>query len=194
MSKAEIQKLKRRIERLEREKRALQKIAKFDFLTGFYNKKELFFVLKRIIGSQRVKNKRMTRPKISSTLVLVDLDHFKAINDCYGHDIGDQLLMKIADFFKNNLRFSDLLFRYGGEEFAIIFYGLKAKIAYQVCERLRSSLSQQTFFCRPHRLKITASFGVYALQDKNSPSQAIQRADKALYRAKKSRNKTVIYQ
>jgi len=197
MTNEEIKKLKLKIKRLENKNRLLHKLVKFDFLTGLYNKREFKLILKKVINSQRLKNnknKRAGRSNLSSSsLVMMDLDHFKSINDYYGHKIGDELLSKVAEFLKCNLRFSDYLFRFGGEEFSIIFIGLNSKQTYKVCERLRNLLNKQKFYCRPYNLKITASFGIYALKSNDLINQAISRADKALYQAKKTRNKTVIY-
>lgn len=192
-TKSEIQKLKKKIEKLEKERQILKHARKFDPFTGLYNKNELMEVLKKIIKSESLRNKRKGITKNYHTLAMIDLDHFKEINDYYGHAIGDKLLLQFADFLRNHLRFSDLVFRYGGDEFAIVFLNLKARQAYQICERLRIALSNQIFYCRPHHLKITASFGVYAFKNYALTSQIIKRADKALYRAKKIHNKTIIY-
>ena len=154
---------------------------KFDGLTTLYNKK--YFLEK--VDNEREHN--------IFSIVMADIDHFKHINDTYGHPTGDFILTEIANLYKKNLRKTDILGRYGGEEF--IFYlkgGLKETIV--VMERIRKTIENNVFIHDNQSISITSSFGI-AFGDKgtNNIKSLIKKADEALYRSKKNgRNKISI--
>jgi diguanylate cyclase len=120
-------------------------------------------------------------------LVMMDLDHFKAVNDGHGHPAGDQVLVETAAFLMAHLRTYDKVFRYGGEEFLICLPSMGVAVSMGVVERLREDLAQKEFsLADGTALQITASFGVAEL-DANLPVEAtLDRADKALYAAKEA--------
>jgi diguanylate cyclase (GGDEF)-like protein len=172
-----------RIEALEREKdemlrsrEQLRYFAEHDDLTGLWNHR---MILERL----RIEVERARRDRLPLSIVMVDLDHFKLINDCHGHPAGDHVLREVALIFLNSIRSYDWVGRYGGEEFLIVlpsssFIGVRERT-----EQLRVALqdTRMTFNGKP--IQITASFGV-ASGFPSSYEAMIQLADAALYRAK----------
>jgi len=130
-------------------------------------------------------------------LVMTDIDHFKQVNDTYGHSVGDRVLKAFADLLSSNVRKGDLVARYGGEEFAVVLPRTPMGDAFALAERLRRTLERQGGRRRTaiDRLgPLTASFGVAEIREGEPPSALIQRADQMLYEAKtKGRNRTVIW-
>ena len=138
-----------------------------------------------LLTELREQHEMVKRGVQSCSLVMMDLDEFKAVNDGYGHPAGDQVLIETAAFLMKHLRAYDKVFRYGGEEFLICLPGMDATVSVVVMERLRDELAQKTFaLAVGTTIQITASFGVAEL-DPNLPVEAtLDRADKALYTAK----------
>jgi len=129
----------------------------------------------------------------SLSLIFLDIDHFKAINDTYGHECGDTTLVLSAKWIKESLRDSDIVFRYGGEEFVMLLSGTDANGAELLAERIRASIETHTIAYGMEILKITASLGVSTLRDNDTLKSFVQRADKAMYIAKnKGRNQVVV--
>lgn len=120
-------------------------------------------------------------PCQKGTLLYADLDHFKIINDTLGHDMGDRVLLQTADTLRETLRDSDILGRFGGEEFAIFLPGLPLAEGYLVAQRLRSAIRQQVH--APGRI-VTISMGVAPLALADGLADALIKADRALCRAK----------
>ncbi|MEW6764406.1 MAG: GGDEF domain-containing protein [Pseudomonadota bacterium] len=121
-------------------------------------------------------------------VVMMDIDHFKSINDNYGHAAGDAILQQFVSTAMGFKRSTDLLFRYGGEEFLLLMPMTKSTTATLVAERLRSALQHAQFA----PVGVTASFGVAQLRNGESPKHMVERADAALYRAKgEGRNRVV---
>lgn len=161
----------------------LIKIASLDPLTEIYNRRKFSEVLdEQIQISRRYKN--------PLSLLLCDLDSFKNINDKYGHQMGDDVLIKFASIVKNNLRITDFYARWGGEEFIMLLpqtYLDEAKI---VAEKIRITVSEFKFAETFH---LTVSFGITIYYENENPESIIKRADDALYSAKATgRNRTVI--
>lgn len=128
------------------------------------------------------------------SLIMVDVDHFKAVNDRYGHAAGDEVLIEVARNLTSGLRISDEIARYGGEEFAIILPHTRLRTALEAAERIRSGMERTEFSTQ--KLKVTASFGVSEIIAEDSlPTEVLRRADIALYRAKEGgRNQVVPYE
>lgn len=125
------------------------------------------------------------------TLALVDLDHFKMVNDVYGHATGDTALLVLADLLRNNLRAEDAIGRVGGEEFAILFGGRSAAASVAICDRLRDALADIEIPAEDDTFSITMSAGVMPLRRDLTIDALFSRADEALYRAKAlGRNRT----
>lgn len=120
-------------------------------------------------------------------IVLMDLDYFKTVNDTYGHAVGDQALVAWVRHIKHNLRPYDKVYRYGGEEFLLIFPTTNRQAVFDIVERLRSEMPLIDIdgdSTKP--LKVTASFGITMLEPSVSVEESINRADKAMYSAKKA--------
>jgi len=161
-----------------------------DGLTKAYNKK---FFLDRL----ETELAYAKRHKADLSLVLFDVDHFKRVNDTYGHLAGDAVLVKLAKLTQSALRQEDVFARYGGEEFAVICRGVKLPQAGVLGERLRAGVEGAVFEYETQRLPVTISVGVAAFP--NSPvdttTQLIGCADEALYEAKRcGRNRVLLKQ
>ena len=184
--------LRRRIEELEREAHALQeslqreqRMALTDALTGLPNR---FAYEDRIAQEYRVW-KRTGRPL---TLAALDLDHFKAVNDQYGHRAGDKVLRVVAGQLASSLRESDFVARYGGEEFLLILTGADVPAALKVVDGLREKVGALGFHVSHAPVNITLSCGVAGFSGQDTPETAYERADRALYEAKRQgRNRCV---
>ena len=162
--------------------------ALIDELTGLGNKRALQSDLHR-------EAERSVRRNTPLSVVILDLDHFKAINDTHGHLAGDQVLQNLAKTLSASARQSDLCFRYGGEEFLVILDETSPAQAALICERLRLSIAQQNFYYGSKTIHVTASLGCATLQEGESLEDFIGRADKALYVAKDSgRNQSVCFE
>jgi len=130
---------------------------------------------------------RAKRSNQTSCVAMMDLDHFKKVNDVHGHTVGDKVLESVSSFLLSSLRQYDKLFRYGGEEFLIMFPNTTVENAEKVLNRLRKNISQLDVEVGPEeKLTITASFGVALLQLDKSPKNSIEYADQALYSAKQA--------
>ena len=126
-------------------------------------------------------------------LLVLDIDHFKLFNDKYGHKTGDQVLKLVAATVTNSIRASDNVFRYGGEEFVVILSRVDSKVALQLAEKIRKEIERANYLDGDKKLKVTVSIGAAVMSEKDSEITLFERADKALYRAKKNgRNKVVV--
>jgi diguanylate cyclase (GGDEF)-like protein len=126
---------------------------------------------------------RSERYQSPLSLILFDIDHFKSVNDTYGHSAGDNVLKRLAKRVQANIRETDIFARWGGEEFVILAPGLFIMEAVQFAEKLRRNI-EELDFTKPQ--KITLSFGVAAFKKGDSSTILINRADEALYRAKEN--------
>jgi len=134
--------------------------------------------------------KRWQRKKEPLVLAVLDVDHFKSINDTYGHPIGDKVLRTISQLVDKKVRDSDFFGRIGGEEFAVIFTGVDLDIALKRLDQFRESIENCKFGSKGKRILITMSIGCALFHEDDKPEGVYRRADKALYKAKSSgRNK-----
>ena len=126
---------------------------------------------------------------------MLDIDHFKHINDTYGHLAGDMVLKKVAHLIKDKGRVTDMSGRYGGEEFLILFRNTDSQNAYELAEKIRAGIEQKQLIYQKHNIKVTISIGVAAIDtNMKSSNDWIQHADTAMYLSKqKGRNQTTIY-
>jgi diguanylate cyclase (GGDEF)-like protein len=145
-----------------------------DPLTGLYNRLKF----DEALASETLRAKRYGSPL---TLVLYDVDHFKQVNDIYGHQIGDDALVRLSQIVSVHIRNTDLLARWGGEEFVILAPGSDSEMARQAAEKLAAAIRRTTF---EQVGTITCSFGIAQYAAGDSPATLIARADYALYRAK----------
>lgn len=155
-----------------------------DPLTGAENRSLMDKRLQEKIASSRLTGAR-------NWILMVDLDHFKSINDRYGHKLGDTVLKGFAAVVREHIRSNDLFFRYGGEEFLLCIEHASEETVARVAERLRTAIAQKIFHTSAgEHISVTASFGVTALTPNQTVTEAINAADKAMYSAKHAgRNK-----
>ncbi len=128
-------------------------------------------------------------------LVMLDIDHFKSINDKYGHHVGDEVLKTVAGIIKDTVRTTDVAGRYGGEEFGIILLNCNSEKAFHFSERLRKSIENKSMLPGEKNINITISLGIAEFnEDIEDHVNLIECADKALYRSKNmGRNKTMVF-
>ncbi|MGE0681782.1 MAG: GGDEF domain-containing protein [Candidatus Binatia bacterium] len=160
--------------------------ATHDVLTGALNRRTVLEGLHRELS-------RAQREETSVGVILMDLDHFKLINDTYGHPMGDMVLREAVQRLRRELRSHDLLGRYGGEEFLIVLPGCPIAETVTVAERLRQRLASEPINLSDGQILLTGSFGVASLtEDSEQADTLIQMADASLYRAKhEGRNRVV---
>ncbi len=175
------------LERIEKQEEAFQSLRKQldqDPLTGVYNRRSWDRDLEEIVLSA---GQDPRNPGVFS-LVMLDLDYFKSINDTYGHPIGDAVLRQFAGILKDHFSHCGSVYRYGGEEFGIILPGLAQEEALSLVGRLRDRLNRACFTAQQGavRLSITASYGVCTWVPGLSHEELISATDKALYDAKKA--------
>jgi diguanylate cyclase (GGDEF)-like protein len=133
---------------------------------------------------------RAKRYKTPLCIAILDIDHFKKINDTYGHHIGDVVLKKLVEFIQKNIRDSDFFARWGGEEFVLIFPQTKGEDAKLKCEQLKESLKNDKNTQTP--ATFTFSCGVAEYQEGDTLDDLLQKADKALYSAKETRDRVIL--
>lgn len=164
-----------------------QLMARTDSLTGLYNRRHFL----ELALHECAVAKRYGMPLAA---LLLDVDHFKQMNDTSGHQAGDEILRRIAQTVLQSVRKPDIAARYGGEEFILLLPGSRAEQAAVVAERIRESVAADSIETQAGRLKTTVSVGIAAFGEEDTLEGLIRRADSALYRAKESgRNRTVIY-
>lgn len=174
-----------RVERQLARKQIFNQSVLIDELTQVYNRKFLEDSLQRCLNDVK-------RSNTYFSLAILDLDHFKKVNDTYGHLAGDQVLAGFAQFIKENIRSSDTVFRYGGEEFIILFPRATDLEAKEVLTRLLNEFSSMIFTENNESFSVTFSAGVYMVTKLKTSSSIIQTADQALYTAKERGRARVI--
>ncbi|MDO6442933.1 diguanylate cyclase [Marinobacter sp. 2_MG-2023] len=167
--------------KLQNSSQALTKLATTDPLTGAFNRRHFE---ERV----EVEASRTLRHGTPLSLIIFDIDYFKKINDRFGHHSGDEVLVRLTELTLQNLRASDVLARWGGEEFIILLPQSDAKEAQKVAEKLRLSMAEQVFGEVGH---LTCSFGVAEVVPGAPLTSWVNRADQALYQAKNSGRNTV---
>jgi len=159
----------------------LTRVARTDELTDLPNRRSF-------LERMRSEAERHRRHGRVFAVALADLDHFKEINDRWGHEAGDAALVHVAQLWSSCLRSSDLLARYGGEEFTLLMTDTDAPVAGILLERMRALLESQPLLWGDQEVRLTASFGLAAagIEDHDTTEGLLRRADEALYRAKES--------
>ncbi|WP_246128660.1 GGDEF domain-containing protein [Pleionea sediminis] len=175
---------KKELTRLNKE---LENLSRTDRLTGLYNRgywEELF----------EKEYEKCCRYKTESTAIIFDIDHFKKVNDTYGHQAGDEVIRKTALLLKELVRKTDMAGRYGGEEFVVFLPNTKAESAEIFAERLRKKIESFTVTHEDKKINFTISLGVCQFKDTlQSHEKWIEKADQALYHSKENgRNQTTI--
>lgn len=165
---------------LQEEKKTLEQISITDYLTEINNRRFININLETEI-------KKALRYGNNLSIIMMDIDNFKSINDMYGHHVGDQVLKTISKTIKSNLREVDLVGRYGGEEFLIILPNTGLEAAYNIADRIRNKIAKIKF--DNYDIKVTISGGVAQLKD-DKGTDLLKKADALLYKAKeKGRNR-----
>jgi diguanylate cyclase (GGDEF)-like protein len=167
--------MERRLE-LEEQARNLDFRATTDPLTGLFNRRKL----NRELAMEMLRAQRYGTPL---SLVMYDVDHFKDVNDTYGHQTGDKVLIEMSHFVAAHIRQNDMLARWGGEEFVIVAPGLDCTMARQFAEKLRDEMATMRL---PGMSPVTCSFGVAQFEARDTLDEFIARADRAMYQAKVS--------
>ncbi|GAB6066495.1 GGDEF domain-containing protein [Aquifex pyrophilus] len=183
-----IESLEKLLLQTTKEKRFYENLALTDALTGLYNRR----VFMEIAEKELSRAMRLGQP---FSILMLDLDNFKRINDTYGHDVGDIVLRHVAQILKRNLRRMDVIARWGGEEFIVMLPNTTLENAYKVGEKLRKAVEAAPVELENgKKLKITVSVGVSSFRNQKSLEDIIREADIALYNAKKKgKNRVEIY-
>lgn len=170
---------------LQETKDALSVLAKTDSLTGLYN---------RGYWDHRLQDEfnRLSRTKQTPALIMLDIDHFKKVNDTYGHDAGDEVIKMLANLLADQLRATDIIGRLGGEEFSVILIDTEVGPAEMLANRLRKAIEETTIYVDDHEINITSSFGVTELSDQFEDTKHwFKTVDLALYDSKAANRNTV---
>jgi len=169
--------------RMNQQRDQLSLLVSKDTLTGAGNRRALDEKLIELIAFHK-------RTKQVASLIMLDVDHFKSVNDNYGHAVGDQVLIGLADLVKKRIRTTDCLYRFGGEEFVVIAIGANLNAAEAIAEDLRQIVERGELI---ENKTITVSLGVAEYIAEETATKWLGRGDKALYQAKESgRNKTCV--
>lgn len=174
--------LLKEIKQREKTERALKKLSTTDELTGIYNRR----AFDEQLATNLARTKRYQEPL---SLLMIDIDLFKQVNDRYGHSVGDLVLKELVNEMKSHTRETDFLARWGGEEFVILLPQTEAPAAMQLAERLREGVAEHLFPSVEH---LTVSIGHSAAQPNDSSDSLLNRADNALYQAKETGRNQVV--
>jgi len=170
--------IERDMTRYKKIEQQLASMALFDSLTGTLNRPAFY----QHAEKEFARSKRYYRPL---SVIMLDIDHFKSVNDKYGHQGGDQVLQIFAEACQEVIRSTDIMGRVGGEEFALLLPDTPMKSAFNLAERLRQRINKYPYLAGDMLIDITASLGVAELQSDDSEFRMLlQRADEALYKAK----------
>ena len=167
----------------------LEELASQDMLTGLYNRRLLEEILEKEVEQCKLYNKDLS-------VIMLDLDHFKNVNDTYGHDFGDYVIREFASRILSCIRESDYAFRFGGEEFVVLLPQTDIHGAVVTAEKIRTLCAEKLFQDFPHTTSMTVSIGVssYSENPPNHYNDMILQADQALYHTKKNgRNRVFVY-
>jgi len=178
--------LEKRVGEIEALQAKLREQAMRDYLTGLFNRRYLDETMEREIA-------RATRDARRLSVVMMDIDHFKGINDTYGHQAGDMVLIELAKLLQKLSRASDIACRYGGDEFVVVMPNASADQAFKRAEEWREAFAQMKFRTEEKKFKTTLSMGIATYSLHASSAQGVfQAADQALYQSKLHNNKVTI--
>jgi len=152
-------------------------LAHCDALTGVKNRSTFSEALNREISLSQ-------RHDHDFTMLVIDIDHFKKVNDSYGHSVGDDALKAVADTIQKSIRTTDMLFRYGGEEFVVLLGNTDCEKSYHIAERVLESVRKINIAVKQQLLELSVSIGMACLSTQDNGESLFQRADAAMYSAK----------
>ena len=156
-----------------------------DSLTGLYNRRYLDVSINSLFHNPQ--------QKTNAALLFLDIDHFKHVNDTYGHAAGDQVLVTISNALKHNTRSTDMVGRWGGEEFMVLVTDIDADYLAGVANKLRIAIQESKVQWGETKIKVTVSIGATKIIQKDNPSRLIRRVDELLYQSKfEGRNRVTI--
>ena len=170
-----------------RRQQELELISNTDSLTGVYNRRHI---------EKRIKDefKRYQKTGIDFAVIMSDIDFFKSINDRYGHDCGDKILIEIVKDMSKAVRYNDIVARWGGEEFLILLPATNREHAVTFAERIRKKISEQRYDCAGNLIPVTLTLGVTVVNQADTITDVIKKADIALYYGKQhGRNCVIMY-
>jgi PAS domain S-box/diguanylate cyclase (GGDEF) domain len=169
------------IDELKKTNIKLNELATMDTLTGTFNRRNFDYHFSEYVQKNKIYNSPFS-------IIIFDIDHFKQINDIYGHNKGDYILQEIAEVVRDSIRDTDLLFRWGGDEFIILLPEITLKSAYKVAEKVRNAIEEYNFGLK--NSDVTVSMGVGEYKKGDNVYQFVSATDSALLRAKSNgRNK-----
>ena len=174
-------------EKLKKLNVELKELSSRDPLTHLHNR--------RYFNESALKMQSLSiRNKHKISIIILDIDNFKNINDEYGHSVGDKVIISLSRILENNCRSSDIIARYGGEEFVILLYNTALEDAKKIAENIRLDIELSEIETKKVKLSYTSSFGVaeFKLKEDGSLENTINRADKSLYMAKVNGKNTVV--
>ena len=172
---------------LEEMNRRLYDRATKDVLTSLYNRRKMTDLIE-------YEYDRALRNRLPFSIIITDIDHFKKVNDTYGHDCGDEVLKEIAQTLMSLIRKQDQVGRWGGEEFLLLLPETDTKGALTLAEKIRSEIEQSSYHCSKTELKLTMTFGISSFSDEKTDKTVIKEADLALYDGKNNgRNRCIAY-
>lgn len=166
--------------------RSFHKSMYIDTLTQLNNRD--FFYARMSDSMEKLKKKHSY-----ISLLIIDLDNFKNINDNYGHNAGDEILKQLSNILKHNIRDIDIATRWGGDEFVITLHGVNKKEAFNIADRIKRHIHRHDFYYNNTLFKITASIGIASIGNKMDINAFIDLADKALYKAKTNKNSVAFW-
>ncbi|MBP2023288.1 diguanylate cyclase (GGDEF)-like protein [Clostridium punense] len=172
-------------EELKAKSNELEILSKTDVLTGVFNRR---YLMDRI--EEEALNYKKTQQEFS--VVILDIDYFKKVNDIYGHDCGDYILVKLTKLLKTSMRRQDILARWGGEEFLMLLPNTKGDAATSLCEGIRKKIEGTNFVYRKNKIKLTVTFGVEEYNESLGVDSTINNADKNLYKGKNQGRNCVV--
>ena len=174
--------------KLKKLNKKLYELATTDGLTGLFNRRHFLETADNEL-------QRSKRNKFNCTLMMVDIDHFKRVNDSYGHPAGDQVIVKVAELLSESMRQYDIVGRLGGEEFSMMLMDCDIEQAKEIAERLCAKISKEKIYYSKRTILVSVSIGLSQLEPEDEDIDEVSlRADRALYQAKEQgRNQVVIY-
>ena len=171
---------------IKRQQEILKNIAKTDKLTSLQNRNNFDSIFEGLFNSKRKDEKDLT-------ILIFDIDNFKKINDEFGHLVGDEVLIEVANIFKNTFRNSDILVRWGGDEFVALLPKIKEEKAYRLTKKLSQNINNNETLFNLLKQKITISVGLHSKNEETSKEELFLKADKNLYQAKQEGRDKIVY-